>query len=294
MEAEPKPHPLQPRTATECLLFSTLRLIGLDENQDEISTGSGFVLGLPTDEPDQVKEIVVTNKHVVENTASIKFIVHEKLSDGRVSMRNSDVIIPTKGWWWVAHPDPAVDLCGFTFGQLRAVAKQHLKRDLYTQPVPLSFLPTEKQLDDLRPLENVTMLGYPNGLVDELHNLPLARRGMTSTPPMVDFNGKPEFLIDLACFPGSSGSPVFFLEEGPHVDRSGNLVFNKRAFLLGVLWGGPLATAEGEVLRVVSKYRAFVDNPMHLGVVIKARELLHLHSEFLKLQKLHLPPTKEV
>jgi len=35
------------------------------------------------------------------------------------------------------------------------------------------------------------------------------RRGTTATPMVLDFEGRPEFLIDAAVYPGSSGSPVF-------------------------------------------------------------------------------------
>jgi hypothetical protein len=35
------------------------------------------------------------------------------------------------------------------------------------------------------------------------------RRGMTATPPQLDYCGRPTFLIDASVFGGSSGSPVF-------------------------------------------------------------------------------------
>ena len=57
--------------------------------------------------------------------------------------------------------------------------------------------------------EEVLVIGYPNALWDEANNLPLFSKGIASTHPAKDFNGKPEFIIDAAAFPGSSGSPVF-------------------------------------------------------------------------------------
>ena len=39
--------------------------------------------------------------------------------------------------------------------------------------------------------------------------MPILRRGTTATPIALNFEGRPEFLIDAAVYPGSSGSPVF-------------------------------------------------------------------------------------
>lgn len=52
-----------------------------------------------------------------------------------------------------------------------------------------------------------------------------------------------KFLIDAACFPGSSGSPVLIINEGGYVDKHGNLNWgNTRVFLLGILHAGPQHT----------------------------------------------------
>ena len=58
------------------------------------------------------------------------------------------------------------------------------------------------------------MIGYPIGLIDEYNNKPIVRKGITATTYNIDYNGKKEFLIDIACFPGSSGSPIFIRRDG--------------------------------------------------------------------------------
>ena len=60
-------------------------------------------------------------------------------------------------------------------------------------------------------VEDVLMIGYPNGLWDTTHNMPIIRRGTIATDIKLDYNEKKEFVIDAACFPGSSGSPVLFI-----------------------------------------------------------------------------------
>ena len=44
---------------------------------------------------------------------------------------------------------------------------------------------------------------------DRVNALPILRRGSTATALALDFEGRAEFLIDAAVYPGSSGSPVF-------------------------------------------------------------------------------------
>ena len=53
------------------------------------------------------------------------------------------------------------------------------------------------------------MIGYPDGIWDSVNNLPVIRKGITATHPHISWNGKTEFLTDIASFPGSSGSPYF-------------------------------------------------------------------------------------
>lgn len=58
------------------------------------------------------------------------------------------------------------------------------------------------------------MLGYPIGLADARNNYPIFRKGYTAAHPAVDFNEDGIGLVDMACFPGSSGSPIYILNEG--------------------------------------------------------------------------------
>jgi len=44
------------------------------------------------------------------------------------------------------------------------------------------------------------MIGYPSGLWDTKNNLPIVRKGITATTPYFDYNGKREFLVDIAAF----------------------------------------------------------------------------------------------
>ena len=119
---------------------------------------------------------------------------------------------------------------------------------------------------------------YPNGIWDAKHNLPIIRRGITATHPKLFYNGKPEFLIDAACFPGSSGSPVFLANIGSYVSQDGALCAGSRIALLGTLYAGPQHTATGEVVVVEvptdTRAMAISTIPNNLGLVIHSSKLI--------------------
>lgn len=82
------------------------------------------------------------------------------------------------------------------------------------------------------------IFGYPRGFYDRLNLLPVARRAITATPISVDYEGRPEFLMDASVFPGSSGSPVFVVK--PHPIRP-------VVHFLGILSQSIFRTEENEV-----------------------------------------------
>ena len=125
------------------------------------------------------------------------------------------------------------------------------------------------------------MIGYPIGLRDEKHNMPVIRKGITATHPAIDYNGNPEFLIDMACFPGSSGSPVLIYNEGSFSTGDG-ITIGTRVHLLGILYGGPQLTTEGKIIvkDIPVRQEAVSINciPINLGYVIKSQKILEFES----------------
>jgi len=148
-----------------------------------------------------------------------------------------------------------------------------------------SLVPDDSQLQELDLSEDVTMIGYPNGLWDQRNNMPIFRRGATATHPALDWNGKSEFLIDAACFPGSSGSPVFLVNVGGYSDKRGNTVIGEdRLKLLGILYAGPQHVADGTITVVPVPTAAIpiaqTAIPLNLGFIIKARALHAFEDRF--------------
>ena len=132
------------------------------------------------------------------------------------------------------------------------------------------------------------MIGYPNGLWDATNNFPLIRRGITASHPAVDFmaNKVPTTVVDIACFPGSSGSPVLLHNSGMIPDKQGNMTVGTRTVFLGVLFAGPVMNTDGRIeIRTISTRDepvAVVRLMLNLGYIVKAREVIVLGDTMLK------------
>jgi V8-like Glu-specific endopeptidase len=186
--------------------------------------------------------------------------------------------------FWRKHPDNDVDLCAMPIAPFVNMAVEK-GQNLFYIPFDVSILPSEKQLNELTAMEEILMVGYPNGIWDQINNKPIFRKGITATNPTLDYNGKKEFLIDAACFPGSSGSPVLIFNEGGYRDKNGTLhLGSSRVILIGVLYAGPQHTTTGEIKIInvpVSQVPVAISKiPNNLGLVIKAERIKELEKLF--------------
>ena len=72
-------------------------------------------------------------------------------------------------------------------------------KKVFSIPITEDLIYDCKKLETLSALEQVVMVGYPNGLWDQMHNYPLFRRGYTSVHPAIDFNRDGVGVVDMAC-----------------------------------------------------------------------------------------------
>lgn len=255
-----------------------------------LSQGTGFIFTYS--KGNRSLPVLITNKHVVCGASKTRLAIPYVHTENGIDERRSFCITVDGGEAvWVKHPDDSIDLCALP---LQSVFDLMLRHDSEAHHVALdeSIIPSQAQLDKLSPFENVIMIGYPIGLIDEVHNAPLMRKGMTATHPRYDYNGQSIFLIGCACFPGSSGSPVFLLDNGPYVE-DGVLTFGMQRFkFLGVMFSGPVQRATGEVdvidIPTTQRLIATTGIPTNLGNVIKARKLTELGDVFWKMAESEL------
>jgi hypothetical protein len=180
----------------------------------------------------------------------------------------------------VRHPDHDIDLCAIFFGP---ILNQSIERGtpLFFKSANYLQIPTAADWERFDSIEDVLMIGCPRGIYDEFNNLPIVRRGITATPLGKRYNGRDEFMVDMACFPGSSGSPVYMVSQNWFDRETGASTFGLRFFLLGVLYSGPTITSEGRI--VFSQHpRLEVAAMMHLGQVIRSTAVLSIEEEVLR------------
>jgi Trypsin-like peptidase domain len=267
---------IEPVGFTEQMMYCTARIVGQINGSSDIKTGTGFFYNFPTEDGKQVPTLV-TNKHVVENTSAMEFVVHASTAQN-ATKPDSNALIRTVQADWVLHPDPKVDLCAVPLGGVANTMRPHP----FFRTLDPGLISSDAALAELNAVEDVLMVGYPNGLWDAKNNYPLIRKGITATHPAVDFDvgGVSATVVDIASFPGSSGSPVFIYNSGTIPDKKGNVSIGSRIIFLGVLFSGPTIQADG---RIVIKNIPTSDVPvpqlslmMNLGYIIKAKEIAAL------------------
>ena len=263
-------------TVSEKIIYSTIR-IECTKTNGQKSTGSGYFFAFKRTEKDYVP-VIITNKHVIKNSNSGKLTFTKKNAEGNpIDNEKVDITINDFERRWTLHPDPEVDLCFMPFADAVTFLQQK-GENIFFIPLETSLIPNQEQIDDLLGIEEIIMVGYPNGLWDETHNKPIIRKGITASHPKFDYNGKKEFLIDAACFPGSSGSPVFILYEGAFSTKAGGLMGGTKFIFLGTLYAGPQHTATGQrVMTPINNLPTiFTSIPNNLGLVIKSERIFEL------------------
>lgn len=262
---------------TEKLMYITVQ-VRCELTDGGLSRGSGFIFTYS--KGTTTLPVLITNKHVVSGSSRTLLSVPYVHREGDISERRSfNVAIGDGEDVWVGHPDNSIDLCALP---LQGVIERMLEHDPYAHHVSVdeSLIPSQAELNKLSPFEDVIMIGYPIGLIDEVHNAPLMRKGMTATHPRYDFNGFPQFMIDCACFPGSSGSPVFLLDNGPYVEDGAMNLGQRRFKFLGVLFSRPVQHASGEIavidIPTTQQLVSSTDIMVNLGNVIKSKKLEEL------------------
>lgn len=263
-------------TPAETLMHTTVRLeCLLDGNRP--STGTGFFFSFKVNDKTHVP-LIVTNKHVINKSKVGTFVLTKSNERGEPILGATErIVLDNFESLWIKHPEENVDLAVFPLAPLYLQAEAKGVK-FFAPPMGEDLLPTPAGIADLSGLETITMIGYPNGIWDEKNNMPIVRRGITATNPKNDYNGLPLFVIDCACFPGSSGSPVLIFDQGGYLDAKGNLnLGGGRIILLGVLFAGPQHIAEGEIQTIEVPLAQMPISlskiPNNLGFVVKAQKI---------------------
>lgn len=221
------------------LLFTTVPIWA--ETSAGVSSATAFIYNVPIPGQDnQSVPLLVTNHHVIAGARRIVIEFIEGLNGEPMKDRRIRAEIDSS---FPQHVDERLDLAALAIGPLLNQL-QTQGRQVFFRSIGPELVPASEVLSDLSALEDVVFIGYPSGLRDQKNSNPLIRRGITSTPVWNDFEGQPCFLIDAGVFPGSSGSPVFILNQGSYATREG-LTIGTRLLFLGVIAQTMTRVADG-------------------------------------------------
>lgn len=276
-----------PVNITTAATLCTVRIEAHSDTTLSRGTGYFYQIEIPSNEAGfvNVTPVIVTNKHVVAGAKVLKITLDlirkdaDIASDGSVGWQDRRVFEIGVADSVLMHPDSSVDLCIIQLGHvLNKIEKDLTPKNFFLNK---SWRLNESEVAQIRPIESVIMVGYPNGIWDSVNNKPIVRKGLSATSCLTRCNGEPYFVIDCACFPGSSGSPVFLYEDGVYQTGRGEVTAGTRIKLLGTLWGGPTYTAEGKLVSkpIPSLFTTGVDSVpvvnimMNLGYVVHADAL---------------------
>jgi V8-like Glu-specific endopeptidase len=260
---------MKPESIAEQLLYSTVRLEALDG-----SSGTGFFFNFSVN--GKRVTILLTNKHVVnyDPNATMRFFLHLIDDNGETMEDNYQVEYSTK---WIFHPEK--DICFTYVIPLFVNIKMRTGKNVFFRACDEAMIYGSERLKELDVAESVSMIGYPTGLWDRLHNYPIFRHGFTASHPAYDFNENGIGLVDMACFPGSSGSPIFILDQNGYTNKKGtHYLGESRMIFLGVLFAGPTMNINGQItiVDIPTQQHAIAQSQtmINLGYYIKAYELL--------------------
>lgn len=252
-------------TPTKQLLYTSVR-IETKLRCGGTGAGTSFVFRDQASPPGQ-QLFLVSNKHVIEGADKAHIFFTPKGPDGEPQLGKPFFIQNDMfSLQWHGHPDENVDVAVMPLSwQLDMFEKGG--QSAHLRPITLDDVADPSVFQNLDVSAPVLFVGFPNGMFDEKHYLPIVRRGYVATSPELDFNGDPIFLIDASVFPGSSGSPVFTVGDGL-IGGTPSLKF------LGIISAVYTQATDGRIswqpAPVTQVPVPIIDQMIDLGVVFKA------------------------
>lgn len=267
------------------LVRNTVRLLAGLSPDKLTSSGTGFFYQVTHPTSNIAKVLILTNKHVVRGAEFVNFVLSSApsvvdLDDEHQPNGRTDhsVMMPLAGNLQL-HPDPDTDLCAIDvtvpYGQILQSGRQ-----MRSMILDCSWVLEPQDRKNLRDIEQVLVVGYPSGLWDSHNNMPIARLGSTATHALARYAGMKNFLVDVAAFQGSSGSPVFTYEAPMFRQPDGSYTPGTKVAFVGVVWGVIERAVTGE-LRAVEMPSAVTQVPvlqasLNLAIALHADAVLDI------------------
>lgn len=251
---------MEPKYSTfeEQIFFSTLRI----ERPATNTMGTGFLVEIPSIIDGSKYIFLISNKHVLNDPSKETLLsFHLKDNNGKPLLGevfNINVTTLQNGYY---TPDSAeIDLALINVSDLVNLTKTKTGKDVNCRNIPTNMISDYKE-DDLIPSQRILFIGYPSDRYDHKNYLPILRSGVIASIPKVDFEGKPQVLVDAQVFQGSSGSPVFAC-------LSGTWKF------IGVIFQAMIRNQEVQIINTAQQ--AVTREMLGIGMMIKSTEVKKL------------------
>ena len=180
-------------------------VVAIGQRQPDSSiryTATGFVYRVPVEETAGRNRLyvnfIVTNRHVVEGA--------NELSTRQNHPSGANLVGSSVEQEWTFHPDPEVDVAVHPFhtpdkdGNVTSVTSLHSDTE--------TMLREQLVETEFREGNEVLVLGFPLGLVNDDKNYVIVRQGLVARIQDWYDDATKSFLIDALIFPGNSGGPV--------------------------------------------------------------------------------------
>ena len=250
-------------TLAEQLCYITT-LIETKETNGNNYTATGFFIEFYT-ETGEPHIFLVTNRHVVKDARTMKIRLNHADEQGNpidtkwVYIELNDAMTE-----FIYHPNKNVDLALVLMSKVINIVRS--KQNIFFKSLPPSFIVTDEWAENLDAIEDIIMVGYPKGIFDTANNRPIVRKGITATDPKIDYEGERMFMTDIACFQGSSGSPVLVYKKRMKEVTPEQIRWFETSKLIGIQSAMPIASESSTTYNIVK-----FNQPLNLGFNIKAQ-----------------------
>lgn len=245
-------------TFEEQIFFSTLRI----ERPSTNTMGTGFLVEAQSCVEGMKYVFLITNKHVLDDPSKeTRLSFHLKDTEGKPLLGEVfkiNVSAFQKGYYSPDSDD--VDLALVNVSEFVDLIKSKTGKDVNCRNIPIGMI-SDFTEQDLVPNQKILFIGYPSDRYDHKNYLPILRGGIVASIPKVDFEGKPQVLVDAQVFQGSSGSPVF-------ATLGGTWKF------IGVIFQAMIRNQEVQIIETAQQ--SVTQEMLGIGMIIKSTEVSKL------------------
>lgn len=268
-----------PNSVKEKALYGTFRLTSRNILSGEMQFGTGFILNFKSD-GEGTADVLITTRSMIEGAEDLQIHLHEAKHTNMIKHPTGNIIdfcLDGLKEAWFYHPNLEVDLCCLPFVIINCELSDRGQK-IITESIEITSVVTDEKLnEELSPINDAYVYGFPNGVTDEKNYFPLILHGKTASHPGLDLNGKPLGALNMTFLPGIVGSPVM-LHKGSSVFETDKVM---QPILLGVVFGGAVMNLKNEIeTKSISTHSMYLPTlgefPIPICFYMKAKELITL------------------